>query len=37
MNNPDRYILKPDVRKASEIKHHYDNAPGLRYVFLDRT
>ena len=31
-----RYILKPDVRKTSEIKHHYDNAPGKRYVFLDK-
>jgi len=36
MNVNSRYILKPDVRKSSEIKHHYDNAPGLRYVFLDR-
>jgi len=31
-----KYILKPDVRKTSEIKLHYDNAPGLRHVFLDR-
>jgi 2-isopropylmalate synthase len=36
MSNYDRYILKPDVRKTSEIKHHYDNAPGQRWVFLDR-
>ena len=36
MNDRSRYILKPDIRKSSEIRHHYDNAPGLRYVFLDR-
>lgn len=30
-----KLILKPDVRKSSEIKHHYDNAPGERYVFMD--
>jgi 2-isopropylmalate synthase len=35
MTDYSRFILKPDVRKTSEIKHHYDNAPGLRYVFLD--
>jgi len=36
MSNFSRYVLTPDVRKTSEIKHHYDNAPGLRWVFLDR-
>lgn len=36
MNKFAQYILTPDVRKTSEIKYHYDNAPGLRYVFMDR-
>lgn len=29
------YIVKPEVRPTSEIKYHSDNAPGLRYVFID--
>ncbi len=35
MSRYEKFILKPDVRKTSEIKYHYDNAPGQRYVFLD--
>lgn len=30
------YILPPDVRPTSEIKHHHDTAPGDRYVFIDQ-
>ncbi len=29
-------IIKPEIRKTSEIKHHHDNAPGERYVFVDK-
>ncbi|MDH3444663.1 MAG: hypothetical protein OEN50_12100 [Deltaproteobacteria bacterium] len=29
------YIFKPDVRPTTEIKHHTDAAPGVRYVFVD--
>jgi len=29
------YIIKPDVRPTTEIKHHTDEAPGVRYVFVD--
>jgi hypothetical protein len=29
------YIFLPDVRPTSEIKHHSDAAPGVRYVFVD--
>jgi 2-isopropylmalate synthase len=36
MSEFQRYVLKPDIRKTSEIKKHYDNAPGQRWVFLDR-
>jgi 2-isopropylmalate synthase len=36
VNSYAKYVLKPDVRKTSEIRHHYDNAPGLRYVFMDQ-
>ena len=36
MSKYSKYILKPDVRKSSEIKYHYDNAPGQRFVFLDQ-
>lgn len=31
-----KFILKPDMRPTSEIRHHHDNAPGRRFVFLDR-
>jgi hypothetical protein len=36
--NADRfagYILSPKARPTSEIKHHQDTAPGVRYVFVD--
>lgn len=36
MTDFSRFILQPDIRPTSEIKHHYDNAPGQRYVFLDQ-
>ena len=36
MTDYGKYILSPDIRKTSEIKYHYDNAPGDRYVFLDK-
>lgn len=29
------YVLRPDVRPTSEIKYHYDTAPGERHVFID--
>jgi hypothetical protein len=29
------YIIKPAVRPTTEIKHHTDAAPGVRYVFID--
>lgn len=29
------YIVPPEVRPTTEIKHHSDAAPGLRYVFID--
>ncbi len=29
------YIFHPDVRPTTEIKHHTDAAPGVRYVFVD--
>jgi len=29
------YIMPPEVRPTTEIKHHRDTAPGVRYVFLD--
>ncbi|HWO43567.1 MAG TPA: hypothetical protein VNO43_17400 [Candidatus Eisenbacteria bacterium] len=29
------YILKPEIRRTSEIKAHRDDAPGIRYVFVD--
>lgn len=29
-------IQKPDIRPTSEIRYHHDNAPGTRYVFMDR-
>jgi hypothetical protein len=29
------YIIKPDVRPTTEIKYHTDDAPGVRYVFVD--
>jgi hypothetical protein len=28
-------IFQPDVRSTTEIKHHSDAAPGVRYVFVD--
>jgi 2-isopropylmalate synthase len=36
MSTYKNFILKPDIRQSSEIKYHYDNAPGQRYVFLDK-
>jgi len=30
-----RYIFHPDIRPTTEIKHHTDAAPGVRYVFVD--
>jgi len=29
------YIFQPEVRPTTEIKHHTDAAPGVRYVFVD--
>ena len=29
-------IIKPQIIKSSEIKLHYDTAPGKRYVFVDK-
>jgi mannose-6-phosphate isomerase-like protein (cupin superfamily) len=29
------FIFHPDVRPNTEIKHHTDAAPGVRYVFVD--
>ncbi len=29
------YIIRPEVRPTSELKYHTDDAPGLRYVFID--
>lgn len=29
-------IIRPQIRKTSEIKVHYDTAPGKRYVFVDK-
>jgi hypothetical protein len=29
------YIIRPEVRPASEIKYHSDAAPGVRWVFVD--
>ena len=29
------YIIQPEVRPTTEIKHHSEAAPGLRYVFVD--
>lgn len=29
------YIFHPEVRATTEIKHHSDAAPGVRYVFVD--
>ena len=29
------YVVKPEVRPTTEIKHHTDAAPGVRYVFID--
>ena len=29
------YIIRPEVRPTTEIKHHTDAAPGVRYVFID--
>ncbi len=29
------YIFRPDVRPTTEIKHHSQAAPGVRYVFVD--
>lgn len=28
--------IKSEIRKTSKIKYHYDNAPGQRYVFVDK-
>ena len=30
-----RCIIRPEVRPTTEIKHHTEAAPGLRYVFVD--
>lgn len=36
-NMHEKYIVSPRVvRRDSEMKHHPDNAPGLRYVFLEK-
>jgi hypothetical protein len=29
------YIIKPDIRPTTEIRFHTDEAPGVRYVFVD--
>lgn len=29
-------VIKPQIRKTSEIKFHYGTAPGKRYVFVDK-
>jgi hypothetical protein len=29
------YIIKPEVRPTTEIRYHTDDAPGVRYVFVD--
>ena len=29
------YIMRPEVRPTTEIKYHTDEAPGVRYVFVD--
>lgn len=33
----DRYTLHPEERRTSEIRHHYDHAPGKRYLLVDRS
>ena len=30
-----RNILKPQVRKTSELSYHTDDAPGVRRVFIE--
>lgn len=32
----DRYCLYPEERRTSEIRYHYDSAPGKRYLLVDR-
>lgn len=32
----DRYCLFPEERPTSEIRHHYDHAPGKRFLLVDR-
>lgn len=32
----DRYCLRPAERPTSEIRYHYDTAPGRRYLLVDR-
>ena len=32
----DRYVLRPKVRPTSEIKYHYDTAPGSRFVLVNQ-
>lgn len=32
----ERYCLEPEERRTSEIRHHYDHAPGRRYLLVDR-
>lgn len=33
----DRYCLYPEERRTSEIRYHYDHAPGRRYLLVDRS
>lgn len=32
----DRYVLLPKERPTSEIRYHYDTAPGKRYVLINQ-